>query len=112
MRYSFALVSAIMFCASLCHAAPTSATGTISLLRQSTSLQPNGGVQDVTLFQLSPALPSGCVWVWIPATDKFSASVAVAAKLAASSVVVWYDPTVYAPWGESDVCGLLSIDLT
>ena len=112
MRTRFALVALILFCAPLCRAAPVLATGTISLLRATTLLQPDGRIQNITIFQLSPALGNSCVWVWIPSTDKLSASVAVAAKLAGSSVVLSYDPTVYSPWGESDVCGLLSIDLT
>ncbi len=50
MAYRFALILAAFLCAPLCLAAPTSATGTITVLREPTTLQPVGSVQNVTLF--------------------------------------------------------------
>lgn len=111
MQARSAILLLIALIAPLCHAAPINASGTITVLRQATILQPANTVQDVMIFQLSPAFSSGCIWVWIPATDKQSAAVAAAAKLAGVSVSIWYDPAVPAPWGETDMCGMMSIDL-
>lgn len=80
-------------------------------MRYSTLLQPDGRVQDIEIFQLSVPFSNGCIWTWISASDKGAAATALAAKLSGVPVTIWYDSTIVSPWGEADICGMVSIDL-
>jgi len=90
----------------VCHAAVTSVSGTIALMRDTTLLQPDGRLQGLTLLQLSFPYGSGCNWAWINSTDNRAAGTALAAKLSGASVTIWYDNTIVSPWGETDICGI------
>jgi hypothetical protein len=92
-------------------ASSISAQGTITLMRDATMLEPDGRVQGVFLLKLSTTLANGCNWAWIGAADKAAQAVAIAAKIAGAQVTLWYDSTVVAPWGETDICGAIDIDL-
>lgn len=111
MKYLNEFLVLTSLCAPVCHAAQTTTTGTIGLLREETLLQPMGSIQDVMLFKLSVPYSNGCVWVWLSATDKGADATALAAKVSGASVNITYDPTIISPWGDTTVCGAVAIDL-
>jgi hypothetical protein len=111
MEQRHALMVLTLFFTFVCHAAVTTTAGTIALMRDSTLLQPDGRLQGVVILQLSVPYSNGCIWTWISAADKGAAATALAAKLSGASVTIWYDNTIVSPWGETDVCGIVSIDL-
>jgi hypothetical protein len=45
------------------------------------------------------------------ATDKGAVATALAAKVARTTLTISYDNAVVSPWGQTDICGLMVIDL-
>jgi hypothetical protein len=92
----------------VCHAAVTSTTGTIASMRDSTLLQPDGGLKGGTLLQLSGPYSNGCNWAWINLTDNRAAATALAAKLS-GAVTIGCDNAIVSPWEETDICGIVDL---
>ena len=111
MKIAYLLAVPLIACAQVSNAAVATTQGTIALMRDSTLLQPDGRLQGVFLLQLSVPLSNGCNWVWISPTDKATQGVALSAKAMGAQVTLWYDNTIVAPWGETDICGAVNIDL-
>jgi len=108
-RYAF--LALILFSVPVCHATQATVAGTIALMKNLTLLQPDGRLQGVVLLQLSVPFSNGCNWTWISATDKAAAATALAAKISGASVTIGYDNSIASPWGETDICGVVDIDL-
>lgn len=109
LQFLFLVLTALLMTVS--HAAVTTVAGTIALMRDTTLLQPDGRLQGLTLLQLSVPFSNGCNWVWINSADNRAAATALAAKLSGASVTIGYDNTIVSPWGETDICGIVTIDL-
>lgn len=111
MKYRHAFFLPTLLCAPVCHAAQTTTTGTIGLLRDETLLQPDGRIQEVMIFKLSVPYSNGCIWAWLSSTDKGADATALAAKISGASVTITYDNTIVSPWGDTGICGAVAIDL-
>lgn len=111
MMNRYAFLALTLLSVAVCHATVTTAAGTIVLMRDLTLLQPDGRLQGVVQLQLSVPLSNGCNWVWIGATDKGALATALAAKASGATITISYDNAVVAPWGQTDICGLMYMDI-
>jgi len=93
-------------------AGATETSGTITRTRTYSDNHPYPTAQGVTIVRLSQALQGGCSWVYIPAGDKASLAVVLAAKATQAPATIWYEPTVTSPWGDVTICAVTTIELT
>jgi hypothetical protein len=100
-----------LVCSQVATATQQGAVGTIASFRIYTVSSVPSTAHDVSAFQLSPAMGSGCVWAWVDATDKSALAVVLAAKTTGASVTINFDDAVFSPWGDTSMCVLQLISL-
>lgn len=92
------------------YSAQYAAGGTIVTLRNHTLSYPNAPVQGVSILQLSAPFSNGCSWVFLTAADKNALAVILSAKALGTSIVIYYDNAITAPWGDPTTCAVVAID--
>jgi hypothetical protein len=83
-------------------------TGTVGIIRYHTSGHANASARQIPVFQINA---SGCSLYWLSADDSVGLSMIIRAKKDASSVTVFYDSAVGAPWVDPSTCRVTSITL-
>jgi len=93
-----------------CQSAQYTASGTIVAFRNHTLSYPNAVVQGYSILQLSTAFSNGCSWVFLTAADKNALAVVLSAKALGTSIVIYYDNAIGAPWGDPTTCAVIAVD--
>ena len=101
----------VLFSGGAAHAATQTATGTITLFRMYTVNYSTSATHGYSIFQLNPALPTGCIWVSVDPSDKSTLAMVLAAKTSGSVIDVNYDDAIHPPWGDPSICALTLISL-
>lgn len=92
------------------YSAQYTASGTIVAFRNHTLSYPSAPVQGYSILQVSTPFSNGCAWVFLTAADKNALAVILTAKAVGSSVLIYYDNTIGAPWGDPTTCAVIAID--
>jgi hypothetical protein len=110
MLVSIALLTVGLLLSAASYSAQYTASGTIVAFRNHTLSYPLAAIQGFSILQLSTAFSNGCSWVFLTAADKNALAVILSAKALGTSIVIYYDNAIGAPWGDPTTCAVIAVD--